>query len=66
MSQHVMFGIVAVLLFAIGFYGLLAFPHLLRKIISINIMSTGVFLLLITLHGAIKRSFPILFRTQWY
>jgi multicomponent Na+:H+ antiporter subunit C len=48
MEQHELYAIVAAVLFASGFYALLADPHLLRKIIAINVMSSGAFLLLIS------------------
>lgn len=38
-------------LFAIGVYGLLQRRHVLRKLLALNIMSSAVFLLLITLGG---------------
>lgn len=34
-------------LFIIGLYALLAYPHLLRKILALNIMASGVFLVYI-------------------
>lgn len=36
-------------LFAIGFYGVLASAELLRKILGVNIMGSGVFLILVAL-----------------
>lgn len=38
-------------LFAVGVYGLLQRRHVLRKLLALNIMSSAVFLLLITLGG---------------
>jgi multicomponent Na+:H+ antiporter subunit C len=40
---------VGVGLFALGLYGLLLQQQLLRKIIALNIMGSGVFLILVTL-----------------
>lgn len=34
-------------LFAVGVYGVIAYTHLLRKILALNVMSAGVFLFLI-------------------
>lgn len=36
-------------LIALGLYGLLAFHHALRRIIALNIMGSGVFLILVSL-----------------
>jgi len=36
-------------LFAIGLYGLIARRHLLRRIVAVNVMGNGVFLVFITL-----------------
>lgn len=47
MTQSLWFSLVAVGLFGIGVYGLLAHGHLLRRILCLNIMSNGVFLLLV-------------------
>ncbi len=35
-------------LFGIGLYALIAYAHLLRKILAVNVMGSGVFLLFIT------------------
>jgi multicomponent Na+:H+ antiporter subunit C len=47
MTPAILYAITGVLLFCLGLRGLLADPHLLRKILALNIMSTGVFLLLV-------------------
>jgi multicomponent Na+:H+ antiporter subunit C len=57
-EQYEIFATVAVLLFVFGFYGLLTQPHLLRKIIAVNIMSSGVFLLLISIARRDAVDFP--------
>jgi multicomponent Na+:H+ antiporter subunit C len=49
MSQFQIYAITSVVLFCIGFYGLIALPHLLRKILGFNVMGIGVFLFLVTL-----------------
>lgn len=41
------YAVVAVVLFALGFRAFVAYAHLLRKVMAINVMSSGVFLLLI-------------------
>jgi multicomponent Na+:H+ antiporter subunit C len=47
MSPFLLYALVSVALFAIGLYGFLFQPHLLRKVIAFNIMGGAVFLLLI-------------------
>ncbi|MFW5791634.1 MAG: sodium:proton antiporter [Desulfohalobiaceae bacterium] len=42
------FGVTAILLFCLGLHGLFTRRHLLRKIMGMNIMAGGVFLLLIS------------------
>lgn len=37
------------LLFVLGFWGVVALPHLLRKVIGLNVMSSGAFLILVAL-----------------
>lgn len=41
--------IAAIILFTIGLFGLAAHSHFLRKVVSLNIMAGGAFLLLISL-----------------
>jgi multicomponent Na+:H+ antiporter subunit C len=43
-----LYGLAAALLFWIGFYGIITGRELLRKIMALNIMGGGVFLLLIS------------------
>jgi multicomponent Na+:H+ antiporter subunit C len=45
MNAATVFAVCAALLIGIGLYGLIALPHPLRKILSFNIVGTGVFLL---------------------
>jgi multicomponent Na+:H+ antiporter subunit C len=37
------------ILFGMGLYALLAYPHLLRKILGMNVMGIGVFMLFVAL-----------------
>ena len=46
MSSTFSFVLTGIGLFAIGFYGLVIYSHLLRKILALNIMGSGVFLVL--------------------
>ncbi|HMO51418.1 MAG TPA: NADH-quinone oxidoreductase subunit K [Kiritimatiellia bacterium] len=43
------YGITGVLLFVMGVFGLMTQPHLLKKLLSLNIASAGVFLLMVAL-----------------
>lgn len=52
-SVNVIYTLTGVVLFATGFYALMAHPHLLRKILAINVSGSGVFLILVaTAHRA--------------
>lgn len=49
MSQPVFFALVGIGLFVLGLYALIEYKHLLRKILAINVMGSGVFLVLVSL-----------------
>ena len=49
MNPALMFSLVGVGLFALGLYALIIHAHLLRKILALNIMGSGVFMLLVAL-----------------
>ena len=49
MNSMQLFALVGVALFCIGLYALIVYAHLLRKILAINVMGSGVFLVLATL-----------------
>lgn len=51
MSSVPLFALVGVGLFCIGLYALIVYAHLLRKILAINVMGSGVFLVLAALAG---------------
>ncbi len=52
MNLMFLYAIVAVLLSVIGFHGLIVYPHLLRKILALNIMGSAIFLFLVSIaHG---------------
>ena len=53
MSNAFLFTLVGIGLFSLGFYALIMHAHLLRKILAINIMGSGVFLVLV---GLAKRT----------
>ncbi len=43
------YGVTGALLFVMGVYGLMTQPHLLKKLLGLNIASAGVFLLMVAL-----------------
>lgn len=45
MSTAAVFGLCAAVVAGLGFYGLIAEPHPLRKILAFNILGSGAFLL---------------------
>ncbi len=49
MSAAFLYALVGIGLFSLGLYALIVHAHLLRKILAINVMGSGVFLLLIAL-----------------
>jgi multicomponent Na+:H+ antiporter subunit C len=57
-AQHEIYAITAMLLFLFGFAALLSSAHLLRQIIAVNVMSSGVFLLLISIARRDAHDFP--------
>ncbi len=51
MSPVFLYALVGVGLFTLGLYALIIHPHLLRKILALNVMGSGVFLVLVALSG---------------
>ncbi|MFO7606056.1 MAG: cation:proton antiporter subunit C [Desulfurivibrionaceae bacterium] len=52
-SPALIYGLTGLALFVIGLAGLLLCPQLLRKILAVNVMASGVFLFLVTIaHGS--------------
>jgi multicomponent Na+:H+ antiporter subunit C len=51
MSQFSLFAVTSTLLFVIGLFGMIALPHLLRKILAFNVMGIGIFLFLVNTAG---------------
>ena len=49
MSTAILYSLLGVVLFCLGLYALIKHAPLLRKIIAINIMGSGIFLVLIAL-----------------
>lgn len=48
-SSAELYGMGGIALFGMGFYALIAYPHLLRKIMGMNIMGTGIFMSFVAL-----------------
>lgn len=49
MTNEMFFAIGGAGLVALGLYGLLALQHMLRRILAVNIMGSGVFMILVAL-----------------
>jgi multicomponent Na+:H+ antiporter subunit C len=49
MTQTLIYSLTGVILFAVGLFGVLITAHILRKILSINVMGVGIFMLLIAI-----------------
>ncbi|HMP73891.1 MAG TPA: cation:proton antiporter subunit C [Kiritimatiellia bacterium] len=54
-----LFGLTGVALFCIGLFGVMTKPHLLKKLLSLNIASAGVFLLMVALASRGDRPDPV-------
>ena len=49
MTTAFLYGIAGIIVFIIGIHGLLIQPHLMRKTLAVNVMSTGIFLFFIAM-----------------
>lgn len=58
MSNVFLYALVGVGLFTLGLYALIMHTHLLRKILAINVMGSGVFLVLVALAGRTPGALP--------
>ncbi len=58
MSSFLLYALVSVALLCIGLHGLIAYPHLLRKVLALNVMGGGVFLLLVSVAYRNRREYP--------
>jgi multicomponent Na+:H+ antiporter subunit C len=58
LSPAVFYALVGVGLFTLGLYALIIYTHLLRKILAINVMGSGVFLLLAALASRTQGAVP--------
>ncbi len=57
-SQTDLYGVGGALLFCIGLYGLATRPHLLHKVLALNIMSSGVFLVIVAIARRVPGDVP--------
>lgn len=58
MNGAALYALVGTGLFALGLYALIVHAHLLRKILAINVMGSGVFLVLVALAGRRGAALP--------
>lgn len=58
MSITYLYSLVGLGLFVLGLYSLIINAHLLRKILALNIMGSGVFLFLVALAGRTEHGVP--------
>lgn len=56
--DHSIFLLAGAALFAVGFHGLLVQTHLLRRIVALNVMGSGVFLVFIALGAQSEGAIP--------
>jgi len=58
MSAALLYALAGVGLFTLGLHALIVHAHLLRKILAINVMGSGVFLILVSLGGRTVGAVP--------
>lgn len=58
MTSALLYALTGIAVFSIGLYGLILHAHWLRKILALNVMGGGVFLLLIGLANRIPNTPP--------
>jgi len=57
-NSILLYALAGVGLFTLGLYALIVHAHLLRKILAINVMGSGVFLVLVSLGGRTPGASP--------
>lgn len=57
MSTDLFYALIGVSLFTLGLYALIKHAHILRKILAINVMGSGVFLVLVALATGDQQAF---------
>jgi len=58
MSNVFLYALIGVGLFTLGLYALIVHAHLLRKILAINVMGSGVFMVLVALAARTRGAAP--------
>jgi multicomponent Na+:H+ antiporter subunit C len=58
MMSYTLYALTGIGLFVLGLYSLIVQAHLIRKIIALNIMGSGVFLVLVELGGRTSSAVP--------
>lgn len=58
MNPHFLYAIAGVGLISLGLFALLSHAHLLRKIMAVNILGTGIFMTFIALAGRTPSGVP--------
>ena len=58
MNSILLYALLGVGLFTLGLYALIIHAHVLRKILAINVMGSGVFLVLVALGGRTPGALP--------
>ncbi|MEN8177834.1 MAG: NADH-quinone oxidoreductase subunit K [Pseudomonadota bacterium] len=58
MTPFTLYALTGIGLFVLGLYSLIVQAHLIRKVIALNIMGSGVFLVLVGLGGPTSNTMP--------
>lgn len=58
MSQTDLYTVAGALLFVVGLYALITRPHLMHKILALNISSSGVFFVLVGIARRVQGALP--------
>ncbi len=58
MSQFLLYSLASAALLSLSFYAFISHAHLLRKILALNVMSSAVFLLLVSVAQRNKTDIP--------
>jgi multicomponent Na+:H+ antiporter subunit C len=58
MSQFQLYSLASVALFSLSLYAFITYAHLLRKILALNVMSSAVFLMLISVAQRNRSDYP--------
>lgn len=53
-----LYAVTGAVLFCVGLYGLMTRPHLLHKVLALNIVSSGVFLVIVAIARRVPGAMP--------